>query len=317
MTKEFDVRLIINNKINGWFILDKKVGITSRTAVTKISNLLSIKKVGHAGTLDPLASGILPIAIGEATKTISFVQDNIKIYSFIIKWGESTETDDSEGVILETSEIRPSKKEINKIIPDFVGKVLQKPPLYSAIKINGKRSYDLARKKNDVSHQPRFINIYKFYLKELIDIDKAEFIVECEKGTYVRSIARDLAEKLNTKGHIINLRRLAVGKFTEKDAIFVDFSKEIIHSPSILNNILPIITALDDIPALVLNEDEARRIKQGQKLIFNSIEKIDKFIKKYPNYYEFEKIYVLEDLKPIALVKIFDDLVKPVRIINF
>ena len=230
---------IINNGINGWIIVDKQIGITSRQVVNKISKSLNIKKVGHGGTLDPLATGVLPIAIGEATKVISFIQNKNKKYSFIIKWGESTETDDLEGKILEKSELRPTKEEIKKILNNFIGNVSQKPPIYSAIKINGQRSYHLARKKIKIEHKYRKVQIYELVLKNIINVDSAEFEVKCGKGTYVRSLARDIAEKLNTKGHVISLRRLSVGPFHEKDTIFIDLSKEIIHSPSILNKILP------------------------------------------------------------------------------
>ena len=308
--------MIISKNISGWIILDKQVGISSRTAVTKISKILNLKKVGHAGTLDPLASGVLPIAIGEATKVISFMQDKKKNYSFIIKWGESTETDDLEGAILERSEVRPDMEQIKSIIPMFIGQVFQKPPIYSAIKINGQRSYKLARKNIEVNHEFRKVVIYDLVLKKIINKDTAEFEVKCGKGTYVRSLAKDLAEKLNTKGHVIQLRRLSVGNFEEKDTILIDFTKEIIHSPMIFNKILPIETVLDDIPALVLNKTEARQIKQGQKLELNSLENIDHFLKKNPNYNKFEKIYAVENNDPIALITIYEGIVKPARIIN-
>ena len=307
---------IIIKKINGWIILDKQIGISSRTAVTKISRILKIKKVGHGGTLDPLASGVLPIAVGEATKVISFIQDKQKCYSFTIKWGETTETDDLEGAVLERSEVRPNIKQINSIIPSFIGEILQKPPIYSAIKVNGQRSYKLARKNIEVNHEFRKVEIYDLILKKIINLDKAEFEVKCGKGTYVRSLAKDLAEKLHTKGHVIQLRRLSVGNFEEKDTILIDFTKEIIHSPVIFNKILPIETVLDDIPALVLNKTEARQIKQGQKLELNSLENIDHFLKKNPNYNKFEKIYAVENYDPIALITIYEGIVKPARIIN-
>ena len=307
---------IIIKKINGWIILDKQIGITSRTAVTKISRILKIKKVGHGGTLDPLASGVLPIALGEATKVISFIQDKQKCYSFTIKWGETTETDDLEGAVLERSEVRPNIKQINSIIPSFIGEILQKPPIYSAIKVNGQRSYKLARKNIEVNHEFRKVEIYDLILKKIINLDKAEFEVKCGKGTYVRSLAKDLAEKLHTKGHVIQLRRLSVGNFEEKDTILIDFTKEIIHSPMIFNKILPTEAVLDDIPALVLNKTEARQIKQGQKLELNSLENIDHFFKKNPNYNKFEKIYAVENNDPIALITIYEGIVKPARIIN-
>ncbi len=310
-------RLIINKKINGWVILDKPIGISSRLAVTKISKILNIKKIGHGGTLDPLASGVLPIAIGEATKVISFIQNKEKRYSFIIKWGETTETDDLEGVVLEKSNVRPDILQIMGVLPNFIGEILQKPPIYSAIKINGQRSYKLARKNVEVIHKFRKVNVYDLILKKIINVDQAEFEVVCGKGTYIRSLARDLAEKLNTKGHVVQLRRLSVGNFKEKDTIFIDFSKEIIHSPLIFEKILPIKAVLDDIPALALNDKEAERIKQGQKLELNSLENIDHFLIENPNYHEFEKIYAMRNNDPIALIRVINNTVKPARIINF
>ena len=311
------MRAVINKRINGWIIVDKQIGITSRQVVTRISKTLNIKKVGHGGTLDPLATGVLPIAIGEATKVISFIQDTKKKYSFIIKWGETTDTDDSQGKVLEKSESRPTQEEITNILKSFIGNIFQKPPIYSAIKINGQRSYRLARKNLEIEHVHRKVQIDTLILKKIINIDSAEFEVKCGKGTYVRSLARDVAEKLNTKGHIISLRRLSVGPFDEKDTIFIDFSREIIHSPSILYKILPIKTVLDDIPALVLNETEARRVQQGQKINLNSLEFIKQFEVKYPNYNEFEKICATKDEKLVALIKIDNGIIRPARIINF
>ena len=310
------MRLIIINKINGWIILDKQSGITSRQAVTKISKVLNIKKIGHGGTLDPMATGILPIALGEATKCISLIQNKSKKYSFIIRWGERTDTDDAEGKILEKSNVRPTKNHICNIIKSFTGKIYQKPPAFSAIKINGERSYKLARKKINVEHQPRLIEIYKLVLKQVINSDFAEFEVVCGKGTYVRSLARDISEKLSTTGHVTMIRRHSVGVFDEKNTIFLDFFEEIIHSPIFLNKILPIEAVLDDIPALALNKNEAGKLKQGQKIQFNSLEYKNKFINEYPNYQEYEKISAISNNHLIALVKIDNDLVKPKRIIN-
>ena len=311
------MRAIINKGINGWIIVDKQIGITSRQVVTKISKTLNIKKVGHGGTLDPLATGILPIAIGEATKVISFIQNKKKKYSFIIKWGETTETDDLEGKVLEKSKYRPTHEEIKNILKNFIGDIFQKPPIYSAIKVNGQRSYKLARKNIEIEHVPRKVKIYELILKKSININSAEFEVKCGKGTYVRSLARDIAEELNTKGHIISLRRLSVGPFDEKDTIFIDFSKEIIHSPSILNKILPTKTVLDDIPALFLNETEARRVDQGQKIQLNSLQFVKQFELKHPNYNEFEKICAFKENELVGLLKIENGIIKPARIIRF
>ena len=263
-----------------------------------------------------MASGILPIAIGEATKVISFIQNKKKKYSFIVKWGETTKTDDLEGKVLEKCLYRPNEEEIKSSLKDFIGKIDQKPPIFSAIKINGQRSYKLARKNIEINHKHRQVEVYDLILKNIININSAEFEVICGKGTYVRSLARDIAEKLNTKGHVIGLRRLAVGSFDEKDTIFIDFSNEIIHSRTFLNKILPIKTVLDDIPALILNETEARRLQQGQKIQLNSFEFKKKFELKYPNYHEFEKICAIKDKNLIALLKIENGIVKPSRIIN-
>ena len=304
-------------KISGWIILDKQSGMTSRQIVSKISKTLKINKIGHGGTLDPLATGVLPIAIGEATKLISFIQNKNKKYSFTIKWGETTDTDDVEGKVLDKSDVRPNEKEIKKALISFRGKINQRPPIYSAIKINGKRSYYLARKKIDIKHNLRQIEVHELNLKKIVNSDLAEFEVICGKGTYVRSLARDIAEKLKTKGHVTKLRRHFVGNFDEKDTIFIDFFEEIIHSPSILNKIKPIEKVLDDIPALLLTETEATKLRQGQKIKLNLLKFYNDFILKYPNYQKFERVYTLKDNKLVALIEINDGLVKPKRIINY
>ena len=306
-----------SNKISGWIILDKQSGITSRQAVSKISKIFNLKKIGHGGTLDPLATGILPIALGEATKLISFMQSKKKKYSFTIKWGESTDTDDIEGKIIETSNSRPNKEEIQNALVSFIGKIYQTPPNFSAIKIDGVRSYNLARKNILVSHKPRRIEVYEFNLKKILNIDSADFEVICGKGTYIRSLARDLAEKLNTKGHVIKLRRNFVGNFDEKDTIFIDFSEEIIHSPSFLKKIIPIEKVLDDIPALFLTTTEAMKLRQGQKIRLNSLKFNKNFITEYPNYQKFERVYTVSNKKLVALIEINNGLVKPKRIINY
>jgi tRNA pseudouridine55 synthase len=306
-----------SNKISGWIILDKKSGITSRQAISKISKIFKFNKIGHGGTLDPLATGVLPIAVGEATKLISFIQNKKKKYSFTIRWGEATDTDDSEGKIIKKSNSRPNKEEIQNALISFIGKIQQIPPNFSAIKIDGERSYNLARKNISVRHKPRQIEVREFTLKKILNIDTAEFEVICGKGTYIRSLARDLAEKLNTKGHIIKLRRHFVGNFNEKDKIFIDFSEEIIHSPTFLEKIIPIEKVLDDIPALFLTKTEAMKLRQGQKIRLNSLNFKKNFIKEHPNYQEFETVYTVNDKKLVALIEIDDGLVKPKRIINY
>ena len=199
----------------------------------------------------------------------------------------------------------------------FKGKIYQTPPNFSAIKIDGERSYNLARKNILVRHKPRQIEIYEFNLKKIVNIDSAEFEVICGKGTYVRSLARDLAEKLNTKGHVTKLRRNFVGNFDEKDTIFIDFFEEIIHSPEILKKIKPIEKVLDDIPALFLTEIEAMKLRQGQKSTLNSLRFSYEFVTEYPNYIEFERVYTVSNQKIVALVEIEKGIVKPKRVINY
>ena len=305
------------NNLNGWIIIDKQAGVTSRQIVNKISKIFRLNKIGHGGTLDPMATGVLPIALGEATKLISFIQNKKKKYLFTIKWGEATDTEDIEGKVIEKSDIRPNKEQINKALNAFIGQINQKPPVFSAIKINGQRSYNLARKNISISHKARQINVHELSLKKIINLDFAEFEVICGKGTYVRSLARDIAEKLNTRGHITNLRRQFVGNFHEKDTIFIDFFEEILHSPSFLKKIKPIEKVLDDIPALFLTETEAIKLRQGQKIKLDSFKFINDFTKKYPNYKNFERVYTLNDDKLIALIEIDEGIVKPKRIINY
>ncbi len=305
------------NNLNGWILLDKQKGITSRQAVTRISKILGVNKIGHGGTLDPMATGVLPIAIGEATKLISIIQNKNKKYSFTIKWGESTDTDDIEGKIVKKTDIRPNKKDVYKVLSEFVGTINQIPPIFSAVKVNGERSYNLARKNISINHKPRPINIYKLTLNKIINIDHAEFEVICGKGTYIRSLARDIAEKLNTSGHVTKLRRHFVGNFKEKDTIFIDFFQEIIHSPSVLNKIKPIEKVLDDIPALFLTETEARKLRQGQKIKLSSLKFNNDFIIEHPNYQKFDRVYTLSENKLVGLIEINAGLVKPKRIINY
>ncbi len=305
------------NKINGWVLLDKQSGVTSRQIVSKLFKVFKINKIGHGGTLDPLASGVLPIALGEATKLISFIQNKKKIYSFTIKWGEATDTDDIEGKVIEKSNYRPNKEEIQNALFSFVGKINQKPPIFSAIKLNGKRSYDLARKNIPILHKPRPIEVFAFKLKKIINIDHAEFEVICGKGTYVRSLARDLSEKLNTRGHVTKLRRHVVGNFNEKDTIFIDFFEEIIHSPSFLKKIKPIEEVLDDIPALFLTDTEATKLRLGQIIRLDSLKFKDNFVEEYPNYQKFERIYTVSNNKLVALIEIDDEFIKPKRVINY
>ncbi len=250
--------------MHGWIVLDKPLGLSSSAAVGRVRRTLDAQKAGHGGTLDPLATGILPIALGEATKTMSYVMDGHKGYRFTIRWGQATKTDDGEGEITQSSDHRPSQQEIENAIPEYIGDIEQVPPAYSAIKIDGKRAYALARADEEVVLQARTVSVKELNLVRIIDDDHAEFEMTCGKGTYVRSLGRDLALSLATVGHITALRRTSVGPFSESCAISLDSLESLGHIAPDSDPILPIETVLDDIPALALSEEEARKLKQGQ-----------------------------------------------------
>jgi len=250
--------------IHGWLVVDKARGVTSSRVVGQVKKLTGAAKVGHAGTLDPLATGILPIALGEATKTVSYVMAGPKEYRFTIVWGEARDSDDSEGSVVGTSSARPEKYNILKALENFVGDIKQIPPAFSAIKIDGRRAYDLARKREKVELAPRLVRVENFELLEVPDCDHAIFRVSCGKGTYIRGLARDLALHLGTLGYVSALRRTRVGPFCEKDAILLDSPETLGHIGAFLGRVLSVLTVLDDIPALALTEDQARSLKNGQ-----------------------------------------------------
>ncbi|MAY99675.1 MAG: tRNA pseudouridine(55) synthase TruB [Micavibrio sp.] len=255
--------------VNGWVNLYKPKDMGSTQAVSAVRRLFDAQKAGHAGTLDPLAEGILPIALGEATKTVPYVQDALKVYSFDLIWGESRSTDDAEGEVTEVSDIRPSHADLSTALNDFTGEIEQTPPIYSAIKINGERAYDLARKGEEVEMKTRQVYIESIGLLHH-DKDKSSFEVTCGKGTYIRSLGRDIAKKLGSVGYIDNLKRLKVGYFYKKDAILLDKLKELGDKDACNEALLPVDTGLDDIPVLQLTDKEASELKQGRKLSFVS-----------------------------------------------
>ena len=250
--------------VHGWIVLDKPLGLSSSAAVGRVRRALDAQKAGHGGTLDPLASGVLPIALGEATKTMSYVMDGHKAYRFTVRWGQATTTDDGEGEPTQTSDHRPTVSDIKDILTRFTGQIEQIPPAFSAIKVDGKRAYALARAGEDVSLQARTVLIEGLHLLRAVDDDHAEFEMTCGKGTYVRSLGRDMARALGTFGHITALRRTAVGPFCESSAISLDSLESLGHIAPDSDTILPIETVLDDIPALALNTEEARKLKHGQ-----------------------------------------------------
>lgn len=261
--------------IHGWLNLDKPLGMTSTQALGRVRRILNAQKLGHAGTLDPLATGILPIALGEATKTIQYAQDRDKVYRFKVRWGEARNTDDCEGAVIATSDRRPSETDIRTLLPRFTGNIDQVPPQFSAIKLDGERAYDLARAGEKLDIQPRRVTVYGFKLLNSTP-DEAEFELECGKGTYVRSIARDMGQILGCYGHVSALRRLAVGNFTENTSISLDEFEKIVQSPNPDQVLLPVETVLDDIPALAMTAEEIGRIRQGQTLKFLSRQDVDR-----------------------------------------
>jgi tRNA pseudouridine55 synthase len=212
----------VKRDVHGWIVLDKAVGMTSTQAVGAVKRLFSCKRAGHAGTLDPLATGCLPIALGEATKTVPFVMNGRKTYRFVVRWGQERDTDDAEGRIVAESRARPGRVDIEALLPSYTGTIAQVPPRYSAIKIAGERAYDLARDGEAVELAARPVDIHRLELVNSSDTDHAEFEAECGKGTYVRALARDLGRALGCLGHIEALRRTAVGPFGENDMISLD-----------------------------------------------------------------------------------------------
>ena len=257
--------------IHGWIALDKPEGLGSTQALAKVKWLFNANKAGHGGTLDPLASGLLPIALGEATKTVAWAMDGRKTYRVLVKWGEASTTDDREGEICARSEHRPSADDIGAILARFEGEILQTPPKFSAIKIAGERAYDLARAGEDVALTARPVVIDKILLLGQPDPDHAEFSVTCGRGTYIRSLARDMAEALGTLGHVARLRRTQVGPFTEGDMISLEKLEELRHKApgdnAIEGVLRPIETVLDGIPALAVKDAEAQRLRQGQSVL--------------------------------------------------
>ena len=252
--------------VHGWLVLDKPVGVTSTTAVAILKRLTRARKVGHAGTLDPLASGLLPIAFGEATKTVSYVMDGEKVYRFKVRWGVETDTDDAEGKPVAESAARPTHGEIESALPAFTGTIEQTPPKFSAIKVEGERAYDLARAGEEVSLSARPVEIHSLHMVDQPDADHAVFEAECGKGTYVRAIARDLGRMLGSLGHVCELRRTRVGSFDENSAIALDDVEKLAESSpdALIGVLLPVASSLSMMPSVSVGPDDAQRIRMGQ-----------------------------------------------------
>ncbi len=298
--------------INGWINVDKPVGMTSAACVNRVRRVVDAAKLGHAGTLDPAASGVLPIALGEATKTMPFVVDTHKQYVFTVNWGERRDTDDDQGRVVETADRRPSEADIRAALPNFTGEIIQVPPAFSAIKVDGVRAYTLARAGEEVVLAARQISILSFELLDIVDRDCARFAVKSGKGAYMRALARDLAGALGTCGHMSGLRRSAVGPFSEATAISLEKLEELGHSAAVFPTLLPIETALDGIPALALSVKEAAQLRNGQAVPImrphdrEQIEAVgDEGI-----------VLAVEAATPVALARVDGIQIRPVRVLN-
>ncbi len=249
--------------ISGWIIVDKPAGKTSAAVVNKVRWAFQAKKAGHAGTLDPDATGLLAIALGEATKTIPFVTDATKAYGFTIRLGAATNTDDTEGEVIALSDLRPSDDEIRAALANFTGDILQVPPKFSAVKVDGQRAYAMARAGEDVELEPRALFVENLVLCSRPDADHATLEMVCGKGGYVRSIARDLGETLGCFGHVETLRRLWSGPFDLEDAVTLDQIEELAHSPELDDFLMPLEVGLSDLPELPTTAEGAKRLTNG------------------------------------------------------
>ena len=304
--------------INGFINIDKPLNITSNDVVFKVKKMLypvfGKVKIGHTGTLDPLASGVLPIALGEATKTVAFQMENTKTYEFSIKFGSETSTDDAEGEIIKTSDFIPTIDEIKQILPRFLGKIEQIPPKYSAIKINGKRAYDLARQGEDFEIKPRENFIHHLDLLEKIDNSEYKFTVTANKGFYVRSIARDIARALNSAGFVSYLRRISNGPFNLENSITLDKLEKILQNTEQSLDVrkfdsdvlLPVSFGLNDILALDITEGQNEKLRNGQWIKADCFENINS-----------DSLYkIISNSKLAAVIKLEDGFLKTVRVFN-
>ena len=295
------------NEVNGWLVIDKPRDMGSTDVVNFTRRLFNAKKNGHTGTLDPFATGVLPIAFGEATKLIPWVTDGAKEYEFIVQWGVSTDTGDTEGKIIAESKKIPTKDEILKIIPNFIGKIKQVPPAYSAIKIDGQRAYDLVRKGIEVDIPERIVEIYYLELLEELPGNQARFKVGCSKGTYIRTLGQDIALKLETLGYLQELRRTKCGNFTLDDKILLENLKNMEYGETLEKVLLPLVTCLRDIAVIAVGEAETAKLKNGQGLSPKAFEVSHLIGQTAAAMYQ-------EQL--VAIVRIDERRISPVRVFN-
>jgi tRNA pseudouridine55 synthase len=305
--------------VHGWVIIDKPTGITSTQVVSAVKRIFDAQKAGHAGTLDPMATGVLAIALGEATKTVPFAMDAEKTYRFTACWGEARDSDDTEGRVTETSSVRPTREAIESAIPHFVGEVVQVPPSYSAIKVEGERAYDLAREGEVVELEPRTVLIHEARLIGIPDPDHAEFEMRCGKGTYVRAWVRDIARALGTVGHVSQLRRTSIGGFKENDAVPLETLRGFMHSPAAFEHLRPISTALDGIPALAVTGPDAVRLRSGNPILMraNLFARITDATSSSDDLQGLTVYLKTANGEPVALAELVAGELRPFRVFNF
>lgn len=295
--------------VHGWLIIDKPLHMTSAHVVSLVKKKLGGIKTGHAGTLDPLATGVLPLALGEATKTVQYVMTGRKQYRFEVTWGEARTTDDREGQIMTTSGKRPSKEEILAVLGNFQGKILQTPPCCSALKINGRRACDLMRQQKPVQPAPRFVEIFSLQLQDVISPDCAIFEIECGKGTYVRSVARDMGQTLGCYGYASAIDRISVSQFQKKQAISLEKLASLDENVILREYVKEIPDVLDDIPAVPISEAQAMRLRLGQGITADALPDVNN---------EKRPVLLCLDLsgKPVAFVRHHENKLWPERVFN-
>lgn len=305
--------------VHGWVIIDKPMGMTSTQVVGAVKRIFDAQKAGHAGTLDPMATGVLAIALGEATKTVPYAMDAEKTYRFTAAWGEARDTDDAEGKVTATSDARPTRDAIAAALPRFTGEIVQVPPAYSAIKVAGERAYDLAREGQEVVLEPRTVEVLEARLLAMPDPDHAEFEILCGKGTYVRSWVRDLALFLGTLGHVSALRRTRIGGFTEEMAVPLAREGGSVHIPAAFEHLRPISTALDGIPALAVTGPDAVRLKSGNPILIraNMFAKITESQSEGDDLQGLTVFLQTSEGEPVALAEFAAGELRPFRVFNF